>query len=113
MPTPTPRAPRPIRIATEIAVMPITISISLSSRDVWCFEKICCRKPATGSVLALVSLAQVDDREHHENERLQRHDKDMEHGPAEVQRQLRDAEQRDQDEDQLARIHVAEKSQRQ
>jgi hypothetical protein len=33
MPMPTPRAPKPMRIATEIAVMPITVSISISSRE--------------------------------------------------------------------------------
>ena len=61
----------------------------------------------------VVRLAQVHDRQHHENEGLERDNQDVEHGPEEVQRQLIDADQRDQDEDQLAGVHVAEEPQRQ
>src|SRR3970282_559632 len=60
----------------------------------------------------MVRLPQVNDRQHHEYEGLQRDHKYVEHGPAEMQRQLPESEQRDQYEDDLARVHVAEEPQR-
>jgi hypothetical protein len=57
-----------------------------------------------------VSLAQVNDRQHHKYEGLQRDHKYVKHGPAEMQRQLADAYQRYQNEYQFAGVHVAEKS---
>src|SRR5262245_58647872 len=82
MPMPTPKAPRPIKIATAIAVKPITVSI----------ERLLVEKPS----VMLVRLAEVHDRQHHENECLQQHDQQVKHSPREMQGQLPDAEQRDQ-----------------
>src|SRR5690606_13538650 len=115
MPSATPIAPKPIMIATAIAVIPITKSISLSSEISSASRKP--RPDRRGLSMrlrsSLVSLAQIDDREHHEDKRLKRDDQDVENRPSEMQRKLVQAEQRDQDEDQLAGIHVAEESQRQ
>src|SRR5688572_3102608 len=61
----------------------------------------------------VVRLIQIHDRQHHEYVGLQCDHKNVEHGPAEMQRQLIPAEQRDQDENQLARVHVAPQPQRQ
>ena len=71
----------------------------------------------------LVCLADVDQRQHHEDERLQHYDKNVEQRPQRSRDQVPDPEhgaaeqgqrrgghthQRDQQEEQLARIHVAE-----
>src|SRR5690606_24225017 len=69
-------------------------------------------------LVMLVRLADVDQREHHEDERLQRDDQDVEDGPGEARKEVkpdapdgeRGTEQRDQHEDQLAGEHVAEES---
>jgi len=77
--------------------------------------------------MTLGGHAQVHQAQHHEDEGLQRDDQDVERGPAEIGDELADAEwpgreraeaaaerhHRDQDEDQLARVHVAEQSQAQ
>ena len=50
---------------------------------------------------------QVNNRQHHENKGLQRHDQYVENGPAEMQGQLPQTEQRNQDENEFAGEHVA------
>src|SRR5688572_23947343 len=69
--------------------------------------------PGRKTSVCFVRLRQVHDRQHHENERLQQHDQHVEHGPREVQGKLVDAEQRDQHENELAGVEVAEEPQRQ
>ena len=61
--------------------------------------------------MGLVGLAEIDDRQHHEDEGLQGDHQDMEDCPAKMQRQLPDTQQRNQDENQFAGKHVAEQSQ--
>src|SRR5262245_11416039 len=98
IPIPTPSAPRPMRIATAIAVKPITVSIELLL-----VEK---------SLVMLVRLAEVHNRQHHENECLQQDNQDVEARPKYVQRrQLPQASQGDEHEDEFARVEVAEQSQ--
>src|SRR3569623_552729 len=77
------------------------------------------------SVIAGVGHAEIDDGQHHENEGLQRDHQQMEDQPAEIQQGLHRqhevhhrayrgaAQQRDQQEHQLAREQIAEQSQRQ
>src|SRR5690349_16090374 len=100
MPMPTPSAPKPIRIATAIAVIPITIFIYVSSREESFKNSV--------RLARVVRLAQVHDGQHHEDVGLQSDHKDVENRPHEMQRQLIQADQSDEDEDELARIHVAE-----
>ena len=54
---------------------------------------------------------QLNNRQHHEDERLHDDDDYVEAGPHEVQRQLPQANQRNENEDQLARLQVAEQAQ--
>src|SRR5690606_35660118 len=64
------------------------------------------------SVMFFMRHAEVDDGQHHEDERLQRDDQQVKNGPRQRERPLYPpGEQRDQDEDQLAGVQVAEKSQ--
>src|SRR5215510_13142536 len=88
MPTPTPRAPKPIRIATARAVKPMTVSISFSLLE---------DRVSTQSLM-LVREAQIHDGQHHENEGLQHDYQYVEHRPEEVQRQLPESEQCDENE---------------
>ena len=66
----------------------------------------------------LVRHIQVDDGQHHEDKGLQRDDQDVEDGPSKLQhatvrlnKMLVAVQERDQDEDHLARIHVSEQTQ--
>src|SRR4029079_8990747 len=61
----------------------------------------------------VVRLAQIHDRQHHEDVCLQSDHEDAEDRPHEMQRQLIQADQSNENEDELARIHVAEEPQRQ
>src|SRR3569833_61302 len=101
----------------------ISAVIALSPKKVTYKPKI---KPKTNpSVIAGVGHAEIDDRQHHENEGLQRDHQQMEDQPAEIQQGLDRqhevhhgahrgaAQQRDQQEHQLAGEQVAEQSQRQ
>src|SRR5688500_11367580 len=70
-------------------------------------------------VLLLMREIEIDDGEHHENERLQEHDQNVENGPAELQKAAKHAEhdtaaveQRDQNENHLSRVHITEQPQR-
>src|SRR5215471_12144161 len=82
MPMPTPSAPRPMRIPTAMIVKPVTVSISVSSRE----ESY--RSKGSMFFARVVRLAQVHDRQHHEDVGLQRDDEDVENRPQKVQRQL-------------------------
>src|SRR5512134_2161935 len=81
MPMPTPSAPRPMRIDTPRIVKPTTVSISVSSR------KGSYRSKNSMLFARVVSLAQVHDREHHEDVGLQRDHEDVEDRPGHVQQQ--------------------------
>src|SRR5579863_4710240 len=76
----------------------------------------------------LMRQRQIDDGQHHENERLQRNDQKMKNSPAQTDHELAEPgdrrtrsggpsqaqrEQRDQNEDQLTGIHIAEQTQTQ
>ena len=74
--------------------------------------------------MLIVRLAQIDQCQHHENERLQQHDQNVEDSPDAARNHMSDktqhrkvgaeapsaAQQRDQQKQQLAGIHVAEQS---
>ena len=70
-------------------------------------------------MVIFVSHRQVDDGQHHEDESLQGDDQDVEHSPRPLQHHTQAAEPQqagaehysDQDEHQLASIHVAEQTQ--
>ncbi len=70
-------------------------------------------------MVIFVSHRQVDDGQHHEDERLQGDDQDVEHSPCPLQNDTQSAQPEqtaaehdgDQDEYQLASIHVAEQTQ--
>lgn len=72
-------------------------------------------------MVVFVRHRQVDDGQHHEDERLQGDDQDVEHSPRPLQNNTQAAEPQqtaaehhgDQNEDQLASIHVAEQTQSQ
>ena len=60
----------------------------------------------------LVSHAEIDDRQDHENEGLQRYYQDMEDRPGQTESPLQiPGQQGDQDEDQFGRVQVAEQPQ--
>src|SRR5262245_49763186 len=121
---PTPSAPRPMRIDTPRIVKPTIVSISVSSPKAY-------RSKNSVLLARVVSWRQVHDREHHENEGLQRDTTDVEDRPRHVEQQgpetahghpdqpgpelqiHAEEEQRDQNEDELARVHVAPEPQRQ
>lgn len=70
-------------------------------------------------MVIFVSHRQVDDGQHHEDERLQGDDQDVEHSPRPLQDHAQTAKpqqaaaehDRDQNEHQFTRVHVAEQSQ--
>jgi hypothetical protein len=65
------------------------------------------------SVTCVMRLTQINNRQHHEYEGLQRNHKYVEYGPAEMQRQLPETDKRNQNKNQFASVHVAEQPQRQ
>src|SRR5690606_14686252 len=115
MPIQAPSAPRPIIRPAAMAVKLWTLarnSIMVESPGNTVVEV----KGWEAWSVVLVGHRQVDDGQHHEDEGLQQDDQDVEHRPHPVEGDAEGeggpagGEARDQHEDQLAAVHVAEQS---
>src|SRR5262245_17139570 len=125
-PMAVPRAPRPKMMPTASTVMLWMCAMFSTSTSPGRNRSEQKNESDRGSVV-LVRHRQVDDGQHHENERLQRDHEDVEDGPRETEHQVRDhaepaaqarelrepveGEQREQQEDHFTGEQVAEESQ--
>src|SRR5512140_178432 len=124
MPIHAPMAPRPMIRPVASATKLMTSMIAPRGTLVgWINEKWKTRKRQRngGPSVGVVRLAQIHERQHHEHERLQRDDQDVEDGPGRAGDDVTDGQadagrgqrpgaphQCDQQEDQFAGVHVAE-----
>src|SRR5882757_2461500 len=113
MPMQAPAAPSPMIRPHAMATRPMLVIASP-------IQTVLSEIFAGGSVrgVRLLRLADINQREHHEDESLYQNDQNMEQGPdgsgEQVQGHTEDreaaTEQREQKEQQLARVHVAEQA---
>src|SRR5690348_2486678 len=89
MPIHAPAAPRPIMRPIPILVYAWIMARSCIFSILFPFVTFV-RVGFENASVAFVGHRQVDDREHHENERLQRDDQDVEDRPAQAERRAED-----------------------
>src|SRR5690606_16171012 len=91
-PRPAPSAARPIMMPMARTVEAWTearavsaVSMVFSGTDSWVGETVGTKGGANGGSVAVFGQAEVDDRQHHEDERLQRDHQQVEDHPAEAE----------------------------
>ncbi|CSR94663.1 Uncharacterised protein [Shigella sonnei] len=80
----------PIPIAAPIAARPIITAAAMYSRSIFRFSMTVSslfqlKRSSVGKLMFFRRHRQIDDRQNHEDEGLQRNDQDVENGPRHIQ----------------------------